>query len=201
MLMKTRFFHLNYTYKANGSDPWVISFPFAVDEYYDVNSEDFCTSTWNSNFFAFAYNSPNTQDVDKLDFPAVVGEWHVASARLAAALSNQARGGIEFLPFRTRTTTGEDITDNYRVIRYLKWVYAVDRKHSKLCADEKSFRRLKEFGGNYDLDKVVLARHKLVDPVCRIVGWSPYYIFREDVVDSLLVGGFTGLDFKEVDVM
>ena len=55
--------------------------------------------------------------------------------------------------------------------------------------------------GNYLLDRVVLNAKKLVHPVCRIQGWTPYYIYRDEIVDALQDEGITGLHFEEVEVV
>lgn len=144
--------------------------------------------------------SPPPGPFVKPDFPSVVGEWQAASARLVKELDRLVPNAFEFLPFRTRTSTGEDVTVGYSLLHYLKWVDAVDRRRSQLAEGETPFRRLRETCEDYNLDRVVLSRRRLVDPVCRIRGWSPYHLYREDIVDALKSMGFSGLDFDEVEV-
>ncbi len=75
-----------------------------------------------------------------------------------------------------------------------------DRSKTILAEGETRFQRIGGKGGDYLPDHVVLVGSKLTEPVCRIYGWSPFHIFREDVVAALTQVDFTSLEFEEVQI-
>lgn len=195
-----QYFNLHKPRHFDPGNQWLLRFPSILRDDFDLDSPNLLQDRWNSRTFAFAGNSKLQSMEEKPDFPFIFGEWHGASARLVATLTELAPDAFEFLGFRTRTTIGGDVTDNYSILHYLKWNDAVDKKCSQLHSNQKRFVRRKEFGGDFDLDHVVLARRKLVHPICRVVGWSPYHLYRDDVIEVLHTKGFTGLAFEEVEL-
>jgi hypothetical protein len=165
-----------------------------------MRSEVEIREIWNPDIFAFARVEP-PGPITKPDFPSLVGDWQAASLSLANTLHELVPGAFEFLPFRTRTSIGEDITVGYTLLHYLKWVDAIDRRHSRLVAGETRYPRLTATCEDYYLEHVVLSQRKLTEPVCRVRGWSEYHLFREDIVIALKEGGFNGLRFEEVAVV
>lgn len=182
---------------------WILNFPvWVLENTFNLKSPSLIGDQWNSQVFAFAKRAEGDHDnIPKPDFPIVLGEWQAASSRLRRILERICPGSFEFLPFRTRTSTGGDITADFSVMHYLVWLDAIDKKQSVLLPHETRFVRPKVIGSDYLLDKVILKSRKLTSPVCRILGWSPYHLYREDVVETLLGGGFTGLKFEVVETV
>jgi len=202
--MTQKYFALRNPYKTRfGSSQWTISFPPWTESEFDFYSTEAIGAGWNPGSIAFSSTVviPGSPPVDiavKPDFPSVVGEWHAASRKMQDVLNRVAPGCVEFLPFRTMTSTGNDATDMYALMHYLQWSNAVDSKASRLMEGETRLRRVAGIGKDYLLDHVVLKRSKLTEPVCRIVGWSPMSLYREDVVAALAKEKITGLDFEEI---
>lgn len=203
--MTRKYFNLLRPYQAHYGEPqWVLHFPPWTPSEHDLYSQELLAPRWNPRLFAFSSVLPPTdhaETVGKLDFPAIPGEWHGCSRKMAAVIDSVAPGCIEFLPFRTRTSTGDDVTDTYSLMHYLQWAPAVDGKKSQLMEGETRLRRVAGTGKDYLLDRVVLSQKKLVEPICRVVGWSPFHLYREDVVAALKKEELTGLEFEEVAVV
>ena len=199
--MQPKYFNLlTPAYDRFGKQAWGLRFPWIPEEI-DFRSQGRLAGLWNARTFAFSTYRSDSQEREKLDFPEVFEEGiHACSERMAKTLEAVAPGAIEFLPFRTRNSVGDDQTDAYRLMHYLQWCDAIDRKKSRLAEGETRFTRSRQTGGDYLLDHVVVVTNKLSSPICRLVGWSEYHVFREDVVEALNMAGYTGLDFEEIEV-
>lgn len=184
-----RYFELQNDWKVTGSceNHWMLSLPWWLqDEFPLRDGKD--VSNWNRKLFAF-YVHPG----EKLDFPVVIGEYHVMSQKMQMLLKQLAPGAFQFLPFRIRSSIGDDITEGYAVANYRVWLDAVDRKRSKLLPGETRYRRVY---GDFLLQDVVLNPKKISDAaVFRVVGCTRLHLYREDVVEKLKRQGLTGLNF------
>ncbi len=200
--MATTFFTLvNPSRRRFGTPQWLIRFPPWFHRDFDMDAGGLLRDLWNPLAYAFSTPAMPENPVEKRDFPAVVGDWLACSRSMADTITSVAPDSIEFLPFRTRTSIGTDQTDAYSVMHFTTWCSAIDRKASRLAAGETKFRRIAGFTRDFLLDHVVLSRKKLTRPICRVIGWSPYYLFREDIVDLLRRRGFTGLEFDPVECL
>lgn len=170
------------------NDEPLVQFPGWYLDAFDFLREHHFADTWNPKVFAFAQRQWNSTGPYR-EFPVLVGQHRVASRRVCEAIELHFPGCIEFLPFRVRTTTGTIIDIEYSLLHVLKSAAAVDRRKSVLLPGEKTFSRPTR-KDDYLLDRVVVAKQKLVDPICRVQGWSPYCLFREDVVQLLIDEGF-----------
>lgn len=198
--MAAAFFTLVNPYRRHfGTPQWLIRFPPWFPSDFDMNASELLRDLWNPLAYAFSSQAIPEKPAEKRDLPAVVGDWLACSRSMADTITSVAPDSIEFLPFRTRTSIGTDQTDSYSVMHFTSWCSAIDRKASQLAAGETQFRRIAGFTRDFLLDHVVLSSKKLTKPICRVIGWSPYYLFREDIVDLLLQKGFTGLEFDKVE--
>jgi hypothetical protein len=199
--MPASFYSLSRAYRVVDSIPqWILNVPYWLESDFDLKAGRRLAERWNAKTFVFAETSPQGE-FTKPDFPSVVGEWDAASNALAEAMDELAAGCVEFLPFRTRTSTGGDVTVGYQFMNFLHWVDAVDQEHSKLIDGETEYKRPVAINGDFYLKRVVLNRKSLVHPVCRVFGWSQYRVFRDDIVKSLLERKFTGLDFQPIETV
>ncbi len=202
--MSQKYFDLRSPYKTRiGSSQWTISFPPWTESEFHLHSAEPIGARWNPKTIAFSstVEIPGTPPVEaaaRPDFPSVVGEWQAASRAMRDVLERVAAGCVEFLPFQAMTSTGGDATDRYSVMHSLHWASAVDSKRSRLMEGETRLRRVAGPSRDYLLDHVVLKGSQLTAPVCRVVGWSPMHLYREDVVAALAEAKITGLDFAEV---
>jgi len=180
---------------------WILSLPIWInDSVFNLKESKIVGLDWNPNVYAFSrHESGDCDTLQKPDFPIVLGEWQAVSSRIRGILESKWPSAFEFLPIRTRTSTGQDITTTYSILHYLDWVDAVDRKHSTLLPNETKLSR--SDGQDFLLENVVLARRKLTSPICRVLGWSPYFLYREDVVETLTEFGFSGAVFTEVEAV
>jgi len=183
MIPKVAYYNLTSEYfeEINSGEPF-INFPGGYPREFDFLSEKPCSDNWNPRIFAFALGNWNRKKYS--DFPVIAGEHRGASIRVRKLLESHFPGLIEFLPFRVRTTIGTVIDVEYSLLHLLKCAVAVDRKNSVLLPRQTSFSRPTR-QDDCLLEKVVINSRKLVEPICRVSGWSPYYLFREDVVQML----------------
>jgi hypothetical protein len=183
-----------YTGTATAGDWLIECAPWADCNFPMTDTE---VEAWNPRMFARSWYHGGVR-APKPDFPIVLGEWQAVSARLKQALSDLSPDSFRFLPFRTRDSIGEDLCDEYSLLHYLHWVDAIDRRRATLLAGETRFKKVGGRFGNYLLDHVVLSQRKLTLPICRIVGWTEFHIYREDIVTALTERALTGLHFEEV---
>lgn len=193
--MQFRYFALRHAFVIlEGHPQWTLDIPF-LDDKYDLLSGNRITQNWNPLIFAFSYDRIDGVR-EHPDYPAIVGE-HVnaCSQRMAEIIINFDAEAIEFLPFRTRNSIGEDITTHYRLMNCLKWISAIDKKRSLLSNVDAGFRL---HNREYDLEKVVLDPVKFNGPLFCINGWPHQWVIREDLVHALNGAGITGLTLEDL---
>lgn len=174
---------------------WLIDFPFLEDKF-DMLSGKRYSHNWNPLIYAFSWDSDDGVVIEHPDYPAVLGEhFNACSERMADIIMSFDAGAVEFLPFRTRTSVGEDVTNHYRLMNCLKWISAIDKKKSRL-SDEKAGYCLQE--REYILDKVVLDPKHFDGPIFRINGWPHCWVIREDLVQAFDDAGISGLTLEEL---
>jgi hypothetical protein len=193
-----KFFLLTKSWISRDWPPqWIIVFPSVLPRKLEFLNGKRALHLWNPKYFAFSHTIPSGI-AEKLDYPGVAGSWSVCSQRMADLISQFDKDAVEFLPFRTRNSIGEDVTTHYRVMNCLRWIAAVDKRKSALRFPHRGYKLTED--RDYLLDKVVIDVRKLNVPFCRIEGWPLDWVVRSDLLDALNAAGITGLRIENLPI-
>ncbi len=132
------------------------------------------------------------------DFPVVLSDWHVFSARLRRLIETQQPGDVQYLAFELRSSfrDGAQIT-GYSVANHLVLLDCMDRERSESYSNWEPVNPIGDFG----VDEPVLSLSRIGDHrLFRVKGDSGTVVIREDLKRCIEDAGMTGCVFERVSV-
>lgn len=132
-----------------------------------------------------------------VDFPRVVGDWHVVSERMRTVLTEFAPDAVQYLPIRIRTLLGQRVPSTYSVANYRLLLDVLDRERSTFLENDRSTDQSGDFR---KLSTPVLSRRQIgPSAVFRVRGKRALVVYRRDVVCELCEIGIAGCVFSRIE--
>jgi hypothetical protein len=134
----------------------------------------------------------------RFNFGFAINGWPIASAAMRTFLDTNAPGAVQFLPFRLEVERPRRDLEGYCVCQFLEFVDCLDKRRTH-SAD--SWETTNEFGDFELRTPIVFATANIGDQrLFRVAGYSVCILMREDLRQSMEHAGFTGHNFKTVEM-
>jgi hypothetical protein len=130
------------------------------------------------------------------DFPIVLSDWHVFSARLRGLIETEQPGDVQYLQFDLRSSlrNGTQIT-GYSVANHLVLLDCIDRERSESYSNWVPVNPI----GDVGVEEPVLSRSRIGNHrLFRVKGESGTVVIRDDLKRRIENAGMTGCVFERI---